>query len=167
MKMRSSVLYATCLHCEQEPVLSTLISYRTSNSAGDRGLSFRFGGWKPAEGYLKEYQTSAIIFSGVNSIFKVGSSSIAVPKPLPVITVIPLRKCFLSPSLMCQRPTQIPGEMNSLIDHIRGELKLVGHKGRVLKRARHAAVAIVPSKLVLVGPAGCEDFKNLATYLGF
>lgn len=66
----------------------------------------------------------------MNSAFKLRSSSIAVPKPLPVITIIPLRKCFFSLSLTCQRPTQIPGEMNSLIDHIGGELKLSGTKAR-------------------------------------
>jgi len=83
----------------------------------------------------KEYQISANFFSGMNSTFKVESSSIAVPKPLHVIAAIPLRKCFFSPPLACQRPSQIPGEMNSLIDHIGGELKLVRHKGQVLKRA--------------------------------
>lgn len=89
--------------------------------------------------------------SDVNSTFKVGSGSIAITKSLSVVTAITLRKCFFSPSVTYQRPPQIPGKMNPLIDNIGGELKLVWHTDQVLERALHTAAAILPSRLVLAG----------------
>lgn len=53
--------------------------------------------------------------------------------------------------------------MDSLIDHVGVELKLVGHTDQALQRAWHAAAAIVPSKLVLAGPD--KIFKNVVPYL--
>lgn len=122
-----------------------------------RGQSFRFGGWKPSEHYLKEHQISTNIFSGMNSVFKLGSSSIAVPKPLPVITIIPLRKCFFSLSLMCQKP-HTNTRRNQLINWpYRRRTETIRHKGQVLKRAWcsscHCSHQTGPS-----GLAGCQGF---------